>query len=241
MAPDPGPGTGPGGGLRLYSARACPFAQRTRMVLHLKGVEHELTEIDLRETPAWFQALSPYGKVPLLVQGEHRIWESAVINEYLEERFPEPPLLPAEPERRALARIWVDFANTRFLPLFYKLLLEQDEARQAGLATRLAETLQFMETEGLGGPGAGDYWLGETPGLADIAFYPFLERFPVLAHYRDFHVPDACTALRRWHDRMSALECARSTGNGPEFYVRAYASYADGRADGSTAREMREA
>jgi glutathione S-transferase len=66
--------------------------------------------------------VSGYGKVPALEHGETRIWESAVIKEYLDEVFPGPALLPKAPRDRATARIWIDYANTRFAPAFGKLL-----------------------------------------------------------------------------------------------------------------------
>ena len=75
--------------------------------------------------------MSPYGKVPVLRHGDTAIWESAVINEYLGEVFPEPQLLPRTPAERAQARIWIDYANVRFAPSVYKLLLPQSPADRA--------------------------------------------------------------------------------------------------------------
>src|SRR6188768_872213 len=67
--------------LTLYSARACPFAHRTRLVLAEKRLDFELVEIDLRQKPAWFSTISNYGKVPALKHHEHRIADSAIVNE----------------------------------------------------------------------------------------------------------------------------------------------------------------
>lgn len=101
--------------IEIYSAALCPFAQRSRLTLSEKGVPFELIEIDLQNKPANFLEISPYGKVPVLKHGDHRLWESTIINEYLDEIFPEPPLLPKEPIQRAHARIWINFADTRLL------------------------------------------------------------------------------------------------------------------------------
>jgi glutathione S-transferase len=103
-------------GLTLFSARACPFAHRTRLVLGEKQLDFELVEIDLQNKPAWFNTVSVYGKVPALEHDGQRIVESAIVNEYLDEVFPTPALLPRAPAARALARIWIDYANTRFVP-----------------------------------------------------------------------------------------------------------------------------
>ncbi|BCL36245.1 hypothetical protein NSMS1_26920 [Nostoc sp. MS1] len=69
--------------IKIYSAVTCPYAHRTRLVLQEKGIDFELTEIDLQNKPANFTDISPYGKVPALVHGDKRVWESAIINEYL--------------------------------------------------------------------------------------------------------------------------------------------------------------
>ena len=225
--------------ITLYSARTCPFAQRTRLMLSEKGIDFELIEIDLKNTPAWFQDISPYGKVPTLKQGEDLVWESAIINEYLEEVYPRPSLFPTQASLRAYARFWIDFANVKFVPWFYKLLLQQDLEKRRKLALEFKEHLIFMEQKGLGDPKAGDYWLGDQISLVDLTFYPFFERFCVLTHYRDFGLPEECPRLSAWWNTMIERDSVQKIMNPPEFYLQSYSHYADGSADGSTARDMR--
>lgn len=230
--------------VELISSRVCPFAQRTRLALMEKGVPFALTEIDLDAKPDWFLEVSPYEKVPVLRVGGEVVWESAVINEYVEEVFPDPPLLPRAPYERALARIWIDFANTRLVPLFYKLLLEQDPGARGELAERMRDTLRFMEDEGLGGGRGGKggpYWFGAEAGLVDLTFYPWFERWPAIVHYRGLEVPPECARLARWWAAMRGRETVKAIANDAAFYIRNYASYAAGTAGGITAREMREA
>jgi glutathione S-transferase len=69
--------------IEIYSAVLCPFAHRSRLTLIEKGVPFNLIEIDLQNKPANFGEISPYGKVPMLKHRNHRVWESAIINEYL--------------------------------------------------------------------------------------------------------------------------------------------------------------
>ena len=226
--------------ITLYSARTCPFAQRTRLMLAIKQTGFELTEIDLKNTPDWFHDISPYGKVPVLQHGDDRVWESAIINEYLEESYPQPALLPSAPGERAYARFWIDFANTQFVPLFYKVLLEQDPDRQRQRRDEMIEKLRFMENEGLGNPTAGDFWLGDQVSLVDLAFYPFFERFCVLEHYRQLQLPDDCPRLAAWWQRMTEQPAIREIANPADFYIRSYRHYADGTAQGRTAQEMRD-
>jgi len=228
----------PAASLRLYSAQVCPFAQRTRLVLFAKGPDYELIEIDLDDPPPEFQAISPYGKVPLLEHGEERLWESAVINEYIEECFPESPLMPDAPGQRATTRIWIDYANNYFVPLFYKLLLKQAVEEQHAIAVRLTESLRFLESQAL--VQAAPYWMGGEPNLVDFSFYPFFERFPVLEHFCGFTVPEDCRRLANWLDAMVGLPAVRQYANSPAFYLERYQRHANATVDNDTTREMLE-
>jgi len=91
----------------LYDAPACPFCARVRIALAEKGLAFDRVEIDLRNRPSWLRDLNPAGKVPVFDDGGFVLPESAVIMEYLEERYPEPALLPADAAARAEARLAV--------------------------------------------------------------------------------------------------------------------------------------
>ena len=93
--------------LTLYDAERCPYCARVRIVLAEKDVEHEVFPIDLSDRPAWLYEKNPLGKVPVLEEDVFVLPESEVIMEYLEERYPEPALLPADPAARGLARLQV--------------------------------------------------------------------------------------------------------------------------------------
>ena len=94
--------------ITLYDADRCPCCARGRIVLAEKGVDYETTVVDLDDRPAWIYEKNPAGRVPVLEEGTFLRPESAVINEYLNERYPEPPLWPADPAERALGRLLVD-------------------------------------------------------------------------------------------------------------------------------------
>jgi glutathione S-transferase len=213
--------------IRLFSARACPFAHRSRLVLTHKHTAFELIEIDLKNKPAWFdRKLSGYGKVPALEHGELRIWESAVINEYLDEVFAAPALLPADAGKRAVARIWIDYANTRFAPAFGKLLRTHGD-EQAAARKELVDSLEYIEQAGFAQhAGGGPYFFGETLSLVDFAFYPWFERWPGLEHHRGLAIPQAHTRLLRWRDAVQRLDAVREHENPAEFYVQRYAAAA---------------
>lgn len=225
--------------LVLYSATVCPFAQRTRMLLAERVVDFELVEVDLNAPDSKFLELSPHAKVPLLVHDGHRIWESSIINEYLDEVLPGPRWLDSDPVVKAHTRTWIDYFNTQFVPSFYKLLLAQRPELQTELTGRLLDRLKFMES-GLAESG-GPWWMGSAPSLADLALYPFMERMCVLNHYRNFHLPASCARLSSWFDRFRGRASARATGHSVAFFIERYAAYADGTTQSDTAAEMLEA
>ena len=117
--------------IELYSYDACPYAQRTRMVLAEKGLDFALHEVDVYNKPANWATISPYGKVPVLRHDGASIYESTIVNQYLDEAFPDPPLMPASALGRAQARIWMDYCETRFLPASHNLLWQRGRAKKA--------------------------------------------------------------------------------------------------------------
>jgi glutathione S-transferase len=238
---DRGEAAGASADIEVISSSTCPFAQRTRMVLAAKGVPFSLTEISLDDKPDWFRKLSPYGKVPILRHGKNVLWESSVINEYLEEVFPEPAMLPKDRFRRALARVWIDFANVRMVPHVYKFMLRQDRDGQELQRERLTEAVVFMERQGLRELSDGPFWMGDTPNLVDFTFFPHVQRFVVLARYRSFAIPPECTRLLAWIEAMHRVPAVKTTRPSDETLICNWSKYAYNTGTGVTAREMREA
>jgi glutathione S-transferase len=226
--------------VEIFSAATCPFAQRSRMMLWQKQVDFRITEIDLNRKPANFLDISPYGKVPVILHGNNRVWESAIINEYLEDVFPDPPMLPTTPGQRALARLWIDFANSKFTPAFYKLLLSQESTDQQDWHDEMIRHLHFIEQEALGQlSGDGPFWFGTIPSLVDISYYPWFERWPALEHYRGITVPQDCPRLHRWWQAMEQQACVQATRQSQEYHIQQYAKYAAGNPTGTTARDIK--
>ena len=225
--------------LELVTAEVCPFAQRSHMTLLEKNLEFQLMEVDLENKPSWFETISPYSKVPVLCHGNIQVYESTIINEYLEESFPERRLLPDDPSKRANARIWIDFDNTKFVPVFYKLLLAQESSLQKILVAQMTERLVFLDQEGFSSASKGPYWFGQKLSLVDLSLYPHFERFPVLTEYRGMNIPRSCQRLRAWLDVMRERSSAVVTAHEPGFHIEAYIQYANGTASGTTAKDMR--
>lgn len=207
--------------LQLYFAKASTFSQRTRVVLLEKGIDFTPIEIDLQNKPAEFLKISRYGKVPAIKHGDAQIYESAIINEYLDEVFPLPPLLPSDPAAKAIARIWIDYANTRLVPAFNKLLRGKDDREQEQGRREFLESLLYIEQEGLG-KSNGQYLLGDNFSLVDISFYPWFERLPVLEHFRNFSLPSETPRLQNWWSAVRDRDSIRAVANPTSFYVERF-------------------
>jgi glutathione S-transferase len=191
-----------------------------------KAVDFELTEIDLQNKPEWFSQISRYGKVPAIKHGTNEVYESAIINEYLDQVFPNPSLLPADPGARAIARIWIDYANTRFVTAFGKLLRGKDTAEQEQGRQELTDALLYIEQEGLGKLSSQEpYWFGEQLTLVDLTFYPWFERLPTLEHYRNFKLPAAAPRLQKWWDAVRDRPSVKAIENPVSFYLERYAKF----------------
>src|SRR5690606_5053381 len=90
--------------LNLYSGTTDPFSHRCRIVLYEKGMDFEVIDVDLYNKPEDIAVINPYNRVPVLVDRDLVLYESNIINEYIDERFPHPQLMPPDPIMRARAR-----------------------------------------------------------------------------------------------------------------------------------------
>jgi glutathione S-transferase len=172
--------------LKLVSFELCPYVERSRIVLLEKGVPHDVEFIDLANKPPGFLAISPMGRVPVLLVDDRPIFESMVINELLEELHPEPPLLPKDPIARAEARGWIVFANDVLFPASFQAMLAIAAAGAGAPAPAIAEPLSrvadgFAKVEDhlarRRAPNAGRFFGGDALSLVDAAYAPFLRRW----------------------------------------------------------------
>jgi glutathione S-transferase len=175
----------------LYSWQYCPFAQRTRIALAVKGVEHELVELDITKKPYpdWFMALSPNGKVPTLVHDGRPLYESEVVSEYIDEVFNGPALLPTDPYQKAISRLIIAYGSEKFVPLLYRLLRNQDAEKDAELIAESLDAWRWVDAR-LREFGTGEELLFDRPTLADYSFGPFFQRWRTVEYYRHFELPD---------------------------------------------------
>jgi glutathione S-transferase len=166
-----------------------------------KSVPYELEEIDLRNKPDWFLAISPYGRVPVLVADGTPLFESSAICEFLEETHPEPPLYPVDPILRARDRGWFSASSDDLYKPLVGLLSPPDEAESA--RSTLLARLSRLDHE-LGERS----WLsndGTRFGMADVSAAPFLVRLAILERAGQFSAPEL-PRFRAWSDRVRARD-----------------------------------
>ena len=189
----------------LISSVTCPWVQRSVIVMRAKGVEFDVTYIDLRNPPEWFAEISPHEKVPLLKVGGTVLFESNAIAEYLEDVL-EPKLHPADPLKRAQNRAWTDFLptfawgpglnNLSYCSSRDELPDALDVARE-----RLAPLENAITTQrGNDGP----YFNGDQLSLVDAAYGPFFQRFMIAEDALQTRVLDEYPMVKAWAEALLA-------------------------------------
>src|SRR5580658_4295233 len=167
--------------IKLYDFLACPYGQKVRIVLAEKGLTFDLVQVDLihgEHRKPDFVRLNPFGRVPVLVDEDVTIYDSTVINEYLEDEYPEPPVLPpvGSSAMRSRARLFEDFADTSFTPQVGQLIAEaskpeaeRDQTRLNRLHHLVERALDYLEQQL-----QGQQFLAGDFSVADIGFAPRL-------------------------------------------------------------------
>lgn len=194
--------------LELVSHPLCPYVQRAVIALTEKGVPFRRSDIDLADKPAWFRAISPLGKVPLLrvagAGGEDAvIFESAVICEYLEDTQPRP-LHPADPVERARHRAWIEFASSVLDAIAGFYAAPDADAFEAKRA-RLFERFQWLERN----LGDGPWFAGARFALVDAAFGPVFRYFDTFERIGDFGFFDSTPKVRAYRAALAGRPSVR--------------------------------
>lgn len=184
--------------------------QRAVVLLNEKGVDYDVTYIDLKNKPDWFLRLSPLGKVPILRVGEAVLFESAVICEYLDEVHP-PSLLPSDPLRKAVNRGWVEFSSELFADL-HRLYTAGEVDGFESSRREAREKLERLE----GQLGQGPFFNGPDFALVDAAVAPAFMRISLLEEIRPLGLLDGLSKVRRWSEALLGRDSVR-TSVVPEF------------------------
>lgn len=187
----------------LYGFGPSPNCQRVKIALHEKGLSYQTVPIDIRkgeQKKPEFLKLNPYGKVPVLIDGNAVLFESCIINEYLNDQYPKPPLMPEDPYKRGRIRVLADYGLNYIHPQYWSLrgeLFNKEGAPDYALVdetrAKLRSLLGYLEDA----IGSRLYFMGDF-SLLDIALVPrFLrmESFGVLP-------ASSLPRLGAWLERM---------------------------------------
>lgn len=163
--------------LHLISFDVCPYVERSRITLEHKDVDYDITFIDLSDKPDWFLEISPRGKVPVLEIDDEPIFESAVINEALEDLYPDPRMLPDDPVERARARAWIAYNDDVIMPAMATLWFSDSDDDIEDARHTLLEA--FERVEHALAEREGDFFLGDSFSLVDTTYAPVFNRWAV--------------------------------------------------------------
>ena len=191
--------------LELISTKRCPFVQRSVITLNYKGIDHEMVFVDLDNPPEWFLQISPMGRVPVLrVDDKTVIFESAVINEYLDDVTP-GQLHPLDPLQRALNKSWIEFGGS-CCSLTFQIMVAADEQAYDETVSQLAANLAQVE-EVLGD---GPYFNGSEFALIDAAYAPIFIRLDVFEDLIDLHILERLPKVAKWAKTLLAMPSAQA-------------------------------
>ncbi|MDL2399563.1 glutathione S-transferase family protein [Rhizobium mayense] len=195
--------------LTLVSHHLCPYVQRAVIMLTEKAVPFELRYVDLSAKPDWFLAISPLGKVPLLIVqqrdgAEMVLFESAVICEYLEETQSGPRLHPADPLARARHRGWIEFGSS-ILSDLWGFETAKDEEIYEVKRNALIDKFGRVEAELKDGP----FFAGGTFSLVDVVFAPIFRYFGVFDTITPAGIFDALPRVAAWRAELASRRSVR--------------------------------
>lgn len=182
----------------LVSFDLCPYVQRAAIVLAEKGIPFTRRDVDLSNKPDWFKAISPLGKVPLLMVGQEVLFESSVIVEYLEE-VTDQPLHPADPLTRARHRAWMEFGSAMLADIWV-VETTKDDALFAQKRAALRDKALRLEAA----LGQGPFFAGTAFSIVDAVFAPVFRYFDVFDQITDLGTFADLPKLAAWRKALAA-------------------------------------
>jgi stringent starvation protein A len=189
----------------LYSSATDPFSHRSRFVLFEKGMDFEIKDVDMYNKPDEISQMNQYGEVPILLERDLILYEANIINEYIDERFPHPQLMPVDPINRSKVRLGL-LNFDRELYAYVKVLESRDvsdDKKKEHARSHIRDQLTMLAPMFL----KNKYFMGEEFSMLDIAIAPLLWR---LTHYK-IELPKAAAPIAKYAERLFArqgfIEC----------------------------------
>jgi RNA polymerase-associated protein len=180
--------------MTLYSGAADIYSHRVRIVLAEKGVSYEIINVESRTKPEDLLELNPYGSVPTLVDRDLALYDANIITEYLDERFPHPPLMPVYPVARAKARLIIHRFDREWGPLVRKLESGKLTDMRPAAKELTGYLLQLLPVFN-----SSPYFMGDEFTLVDCCIAPVLWRLPAWGVTLS---PAETKALKKYTDRV---------------------------------------
>jgi|ACQI01.1.fsa_nt_gi glutathione S-transferase len=191
--------------LELISFKLCPFVQRAVIVLNEKGVNYDITYIDLKNQPEWFKEISPLGQVPVLKVDDEVLFESTVIQEYLDEITP-PSLHPEDSLLKAKNRAWISFAGDLNMDVFKMIQSQNEEAFQQAYQAILNKLVR-VEAEHSG----KDFFNGGQFALIDSSYAPMLMRLNLVNKHCGIDFLSQTPKLAAWSEKLLSMSCIQKS------------------------------
>lgn len=191
--------------IELISSKECPFVMRSVVMLFEKDIKFKMTYIDLDNKPDWFLKLSPLGKVPVLKVGDKVLFESVVINEYLDEITP-PTIRPNDPFARALNKSWKEFGTDLLFTLYY-YFCSPNRNQASAIKDEFLRKLSFLEKQMNSGP----FFNGSNFSLIDASYAPFFYHMDILGKKFDVSFLDHCPKIKTWSEAMLKRESIKNS------------------------------
>ena len=189
---------------KLVSFKVCPFVQRVAITLQYKGIDYDIEYIDLGSPPEWFLAISPLKKVPLLIVDNTVIFESAVINEYIDEAY-QPVLHPEDLLLKAINRSWIEFSSNISLYTF-ELTIKEKKNDLENILEELLKGFDLVEDYLYAKP----FFNGEQFSLVDSSYAPIFQRLEFLAQiYKPIISSKRHPKLVKWKDSLLSLNAVK--------------------------------
>ncbi|XP_078175766.1 glutathione S-transferase U15-like isoform X3 [Carex rostrata] len=206
------------GDLKLLGTWSSPFATRIKMVLQQKGLSYVYLEQDLKNKGELLLKHNPiYKKVPVLVHGDRNICESLVILQYIDENWSStgPPLLPADPYERAMARFWAAYIDEKFVPSFWGILkADTEETKAENIADSFGALKQLEGVFKKCSAGTGkEFFGGDTIGFIDVTLGSQLSSIKAIEKISGVKLLDKTKTplLMEWEKRFLAVDFVKNT------------------------------
>jgi glutathione S-transferase len=202
--------------IELISFNLCPFVQRSVITLLKKGIDFKITYIDLANPPEWFLEISPLAKVPVVRYGDEILFESAVINEFLDEITPDS-LMPTEPLDKAKDRAWIEYSSQLIVDQYLMSVADNSadfEKNRESLISKLQRLEDTIEDNG--------FFNGANFSLVDTSLAPLFTRFDIFACLFNKDLVSSFPKLSALSQRLLDLEFVQKSvvDNFDDIYIK---------------------